>query len=255
MVDLLEDVKDPGILHNLTRSIVEAGGRDGVESLLNILENGSLTAHRLHPICGSIAEAGSPEDAERLFQLLGKAHHPEGTRALLKAAVSLSGEEGFDHCLGLLQESEEGDVRAAAADIIGHRGASAHLPQLMEVLGREEFGRAQWQLTRAIAMAGDEGMAQLEQFLLEDRNVQRKNEILSSIANLEDRDAIPLLTRELIEDSQPHIREHAAEILSKTGDDRAIHALADALHRETDTRVKERISNLLDWAWQKRKKP
>ena len=103
---------------------------------------------------GSIAEAGAPEDADRLFQLLEGVRHPEGARALLKAAVSLSGEEGLDRCLGLLQESKEGDVRAAAADLIGHLNATNHIPQLLEVLAREDFGRAQWQLTQAIARAG-----------------------------------------------------------------------------------------------------
>ncbi len=252
MTELLGDIKDPETLHRLTRSIVETGGRDGVEALLSLLEERSLTGHHLHPLCGSIAEAGAPEDADRLFQLLEGVRHPEGARALLKAAVSLSGEEGLDRCLGLLQESKEGDVRAAAADLIGHMNAADHIPQLLDGLAREDFGRAQWQLTQAIARAGDEGIEGLTEFLRRDQNEHRKHEILSSLSYMENFDATPVLSRTLFEDHQPRIREHAAEILSRIGNEPAILTLTEALQREQDAGVKNHITKLLSKALERR---
>jgi HEAT repeat protein len=252
MVDLLKDVKNFDTLHNLTHSIVEAGGREGVDSLLSLIEKGELPGHKLHPLCQSIAESGSPEDADRLFDLVQSASHPEEARALLKAATALSGRDGFDHSLELLQSAEEGDVRAAAADIVGRFEAEEHLPQLLEVLGREEFGRAQWHITRAIAQAGEEGLNQLTEFLSRDQNEPRKQEVLSSLFHEEDVDATSVFARTILSDPSPRIREQSAEFLSRIGSEEAVTALTQALQRETDAEVRQRMAKLLGKAREKR---
>jgi HEAT repeat protein len=245
-------VKDEDTMHRLARSIVETGGREGVEALLGLLEEGGASGHRLHPLCGSIAEAGAPEDAEKLFGLLERTGHPDGARALLKAAVSLSGDEGLDRCLGLLAGSNEGDVRAAAADVIARLDPSGHVPQLVEALGREEFGRTQWHLTQALARAGEAGMTQLTEFLAEDRNEHRKHEILSSLSHLDEGDASSVLASVLLRDDQPRIREHAAEILAKIANNNALAALTRALEQEADADVRERVAEHLSRARERR---
>lgn len=248
MAEILADVSDPDTLHNLTRSIVESGGREGVEALLDLLGEGDLSARHLHPVCGSIAESGAPGDADRLFEALERVRDTEGALALLKAAASLSPEEGLDRCLGLLDASVEGDVRAAAADVVGRRGASEHLPLLVDVLSREEFGRAQWELTRAIAQAGDEGLTKLADLLQEDPNERRQHEVLSSLSHLEGCDATPVFSRALMENPHAGIRAHAAEVLGKQGDEAAARALAEAARRESDPWVRDRIAVALSKA-------
>lgn len=252
MVDILDEVKNPDTQHHLARSIVEHGGREGVEALLGLLEEGNISGDRLHPLCEPLAEAGAPEDAERLFRLLEGTNHREDARALLKAAVSLSGNDGLDRCLGLLREAEEGVVRAAAADIVGHLDAAGHVPELVEALAREEFGSSQWHLARALVGAGEEGTSRLAEFLSRDRNTHRKHEILSSLADQEEYDATPIFIRTLLSDGDPHVRERAAEILSKTADDRAVTALTQALRQESDSQFRRHVAKLLSQARERR---
>jgi HEAT repeat protein len=170
----------------------------------------------------------------------------------MKAAVSLAGEGGIDRCLTMLREAREANVRAAAADIIGHLDPSGHIPVLIEVLGQEEHEPAQWQLAHALARGGEEGLKELSSFFSRDRNEHRKHEILSSLAHMEEYDAGPFLVQALLSDSFPDIRTHAAELLGKLADEGAIAALTQALRQEGNPQVRESIAKQLSRARERR---
>jgi HEAT repeat protein len=248
MAELLQQVTDERTAHDLARSIVEHGGREGVETLLELVEQGTVTDERIHPLCESIAEAGHPEDATRLFDLLDRTSHPDHARALLKAAFDLSGDAGTERCLALLRESADGDVRAAAADILGHHDVSRHLSDLVDVLGNEDMGRAQWHLARAIAEAGPEGMSHLSQILKRDGNEGRKHSILDVLASYHQSEAVPLLVTSLLTDSQAGIRDRAAEALGDIPGESALAALTRALSQETNPQVRATIARALEAA-------
>ncbi|HAK94635.1 MAG TPA: hypothetical protein DCM87_06440 [Planctomycetes bacterium] len=252
MLETMGSVKNFETLHQLARGIVAASGHEGVEALIGLIESGTLAEGRLHPLCGALAEAGTAEDAASLFGLIEKIRDPEGARALMKAAVNLAGEGGNAQCATLLGRADDGDVRAAAADVLGHRGAAAYLPNLVDALAQEEFGRAQWHITRAIAMAGEDGVQQLDEFFARDANEPRKHEMLNALAYMEGFDSTRFLAEALLSDRSGGIRSHAAEILAKKADDAALALLAQAAGREGDAEVRAAINAALDAAKKRR---
>ena len=215
MAELLGQVKDRETAHRLAKSIVEAGGRDGVETLLDLIADRTISGEKLHAITESIAEAGRPEDATRLFEILENTHHPDGARALLEAAYQLSGDAGRDHCLSLLREAADGDVRAAAADVLGRHDAGRHLTELVDVLGREEFGRAQWHLARAIADAGPAGLARLGEIMKGDGNGQRKHAILDVLSSFHLNESVGVLREAMAQETDQHLRARIAEAIAE----------------------------------------
>jgi hypothetical protein len=252
MLATLARVKNFETLNQLARGVVATSGREGVAALIGLIESGALSEGRLHPVCGALAEAGSAEDAALLFGLTGKIRDPEGARAILKAATQLAGESADARCAALLGQAEDGDVRAAAADILGYRAARTYLPELVDALGKEEFGRAQWHLTRAIAGAGEEGMTRLTEILARDANEARAHEMLNALAYMEGFDSTGFLARALLDNRTPAIRSHAGEILAKKADDAALALLAQAIAREADEGARTTLQAALEAAKKRR---
>ncbi len=252
MLSTMANVKNFETLNQLARSVIATSGREGVTALLGLIESGALAEGRLHPVCGALADSGTPEDGALLFGLMGKIRDPEGTRAILKAATSLAGESADARCAALLGQAEDGDVRAAAADILGHRAARTYLPELIDALSKEDFGRAQWHLTRAIAEAGEEGMTRLTELLAGGTSPARAHEMLNALAYMEGFDSTGFLGRALLDNRAPDIRSHAGEILAKKGDDAALALLGQALARESDEGVRTALQAALEAARKRR---
>ncbi len=248
MTELLSKVKGSDVMHQLSRKIIETGGREGVEALLKQIEEQDLHGEVLHPLCGAIAEAGTEVDAPRLFDLVQHETDPEAARVLLKTACRLSGEDGLKRAMDLLQNAEDGNVRAAAAGILAHEAAGLEetIPYLAGTLEKETFGRAQWEIAHALAESGAEGINELGRLMKQDPNEQRRHEMLNSVEPVRTDEIMPFLAQTLATDRAPGIRIRAAEILGDRGTEEAVKALVHAKGTEADPDVLETINRQLE---------
>ena len=252
MVDMIRDVTSWDSAHRLARSVVEAGGRDGVEALMDLLEQGRLSEERMRPLCEVLANAGTPADANRLFEHVGGVHRWDDARALIESAYRLDSQAGLDRCRELATAAESGEVRAAAVDVLAREARGQRMPELLDALGREDHGRAQWHLAQAIYLGGDEGVQQLTDFFARDSNVGRRHAMIDAVGRLDDSDRTPFLSQALQTATDPRVRHHAAEVLARIGDETALAALRQAMQRATDPELQQALAGHLGRAQRQR---
>ncbi len=263
MVEMLDKVKSWDTTHHLARSIVESGGREGVEALLNVLEKGTLSEEQLRPMCEVLSDTATPADADRLFQHLAGAKGWEESLPLIESACRLSGNRSIEQCMDLVYEAESGEVRAAAAEMLRRKAKESAMPDyfvpdLLEALGSEESGRAQYHLAQAITMGADDGAKQLTEFFSTDLNDKRRHAILEAVGEMDAfENRSPFLSNTLLAENPPHIRIHAAKILAGIGDETAVKAIQQAVqdtatskpaNNEADFDLNEALRDCLEWA-------
>jgi len=250
MLGLLDKLKNFDLAYRLAESVISAGGREGADALLNLVREGRLQGERLFPVLGSLAESATPEDAPRLLELLNGMRDREGAMAVLKAGVRLAPETTLERCLGLLgNEQAPPELRAAAADILGHVEPERYVSEITQALERENFEPAQRELAAALARAGEEGLSALKDILSGEAPGEKKHAVLDALGDPRLREkakvSVPLLVQALIGDKDPGVRLHAADILADRFPDQASQILGQALTREQDPEVRRRLSEIL----------
>jgi len=215
MVELMAHVKDRSTVHRLARAIGETSGREGVDTLLDIIADRKISPDWFYLLSDGIVDDGTPEHATRLFELLEVSPDQNSAQSLLETALQLAGPSGTDRCLSLLRDSANGNVRGAAAEVIGDRGASQHLPELADAFGREDVEATQRHLARAIGRAGPEGVAQLGEMVKSEGNLARRAAILSVLSRYHASESLDVLRDAMARETNEEIRTWLTEVVEK----------------------------------------
>ncbi|MBI4600771.1 MAG: HEAT repeat domain-containing protein, partial [Planctomycetes bacterium] len=203
---------------------------------------------RAEPLLHAIRDFARAEDLPRLTGLLEKLGGREEQEMLLRAIGSAAGPEGGRTLLGYLESAPEGVRREAVVEALADLAKKEELPALIPALTRlleaETQGRAQWQLARAIASHGPEGVAAVGEILARDPDPRRRGEVLRGLESVHPEEAAAL-ARGFLLDPSPELRGRALKVLASSGDPAAPDALRAALEVETEPGLREAIAVLL----------
>ncbi len=240
LLELLGSARTWEAAEPLARGIARVTGREGLEQVLALAEQGG-GEERERALIQVIEDFGDPGAVDRLSDLFAREKDQGVSFHLAKAILRLDPARGQEAIAGRLAEFPDPNQRSAIAQVLEREGNAAFIPAIGKVLRGERDERAQWQMARAIASYGGEGLAAVEEILSTDPDPRRRASVLGGASSIRPDELAGISRRLLREDPSPEVRMRAAKALAMSGDPQAAELLQAALGSEGDPKMREAI--------------